>query len=63
VGVASPGNVLRGSFVFNGEAGRGDHFAGVGTDDVATENLVGVLLDELCTLLSMALFLDHDIRI
>jgi hypothetical protein len=43
VGMASPGQVLRTGSVFNGNNGLGNHFSGVCSDDVATNNLVRVL--------------------
>jgi len=48
VGVARPGNVLAGSTVLDGQGGLGDHLAGVGADDVHTQDAVGLgIRDEL----------------
>lgn len=47
VGETRSCNVFRRSLVFNGETCRGDHFTGVGTDDMATKDLVGILFNNL----------------
>ena len=54
VGVACPGDILARSAVLDGQGGFGDHFASVGTDDVHTENAVGLgVSDELDKTLSL----------
>lgn len=46
MGVAGSCNVLCRSLVLDGKNGRSNHLTGVRADDVNTENLVGLLLDE-----------------
>ena len=46
VSVAGSGNVLRRRLVLNRKDRRGDHLTGVGANDVHTENLVRLLLDQ-----------------
>ena len=42
VGVAGTGNVLAGGTVLDGKSGLSDHLTGTGSDDVDTENAVGL---------------------
>ena len=42
VGVACPGNVLRGRTVLQGERSLGNHLTGVGANDVDTQQAVGL---------------------
>lgn len=44
VGMASTGNVLGRGTVLNGKSSLGDHLTSVGTNDVSTENAVGLLV-------------------
>jgi hypothetical protein len=54
VGVAGAGNILGGGTVLDGKGSLGDHLTGTGTDDVNTENAVGLGIgDELDKTLSV----------
>ncbi len=54
VGVTCAGDVLTRSTVFDSKGGLGDHLTGAGTDDVHTENAVGLRIgDELDHTLSV----------
>jgi hypothetical protein len=44
MGVASPGQVLRTCSIFNGNHSFGNHFTSIGADDVATKDLISLLV-------------------
>lgn len=54
VGVAGTGNVLGGRAVLKGQGGLGNHLTGVGSDDVAAQQPVG---------LGIGKHLDHAVRV
>lgn len=45
--MACPGDILGRRLVLEGKGGRGNHFARVRADDMTTENLISLLLNNL----------------